>query len=264
MFTLLFKTIRDKRYFILGWSVGLAFLGFVLTSFFPSFNGGQIDELLENLPPALEGLVGNLQDWRELPGYIGSQVFDIRLPIFISILSILLAVSLTVGEEDKGQLRTLISLPISRRKIIAAKWLAIVFICLVASSAPILGVQIGLAAIGESLDPMVLVRLGLFTWLLVTSLATLIFAIGLATGNRALTTGLGIIIAIGSFLMSTFSQAVDWLKDYEWLSIYHYFPATDIAKGTVDWNNAIFYLTLLAISLFLAFLLFPRRDIKAN
>lgn len=264
MFTILLKTIRDKRFFVLGWSVGLAFLGFALTSFFPSFNGGQIDGLLESLPPALEGLVGNLQDWRELPGYIGSQVFDIRLPIFISILSIILAVSLTVGEEDKGQLRTLIALPISRRKIIAGKWLAIVFICLIASIAPIVGVCVGLATIGESLDPMVLVRLGLFTWLLVTSLATLIFSIGLATGNRALTTGLGIIIAIGSFLMSTFSQAVDWLKDYEWLSIYHYFPATDIAKGTVDWSNALFYVSLLIVSLCIVFLVFPRRDIKAS
>ena len=86
MFNLFLKTLRDKRFFILGWSLGLTFLGFAMTSFFPSFSGGQIDGLLETLPPALQGLVGNLQDWRELPGYLGSQIFDIRLPIFVSIL----------------------------------------------------------------------------------------------------------------------------------------------------------------------------------
>lgn len=263
MFNLLFKTFRDKRFFILGWSVGLAFLGFAMISFFPSFDGGQIDELLKSLPPALEGLVGNLADWRELPGYIGSQIFDIRLPIFISILSILLAISLTVSEEDKGQLRTLIALPISRRKIIAGKWLAIVLLCLVASIAPIIGVEVGLLGIHHTIDQMVLVRLGLFTWLLVTSLATLIFGIGLATGSRALTTGLGIILTIGSFLLSTFANAVSWLKDYEWLSLFHYFPATDIAKGTIVWGNAFFYVALLLIALFVAFLFFPRRDVKA-
>lgn len=263
MFALFVKTLRDKRYFILGWSVGLAFLGFVMTSFFPSFDGGQIDQLLKSLPPALSGLVGNLADWRELPGYIGSQVFDIRLPIFISILSILLAISLTVGEEDKGQLRTLIALPISRRKIIFGKWLAILVLCLIASIAPIIGVEVGLVSIHESLDQMVLVRLGLFTWLLVTSLATLIFGIGLASGSRALTTGLGIVLTIGSFLLSTFSSAVDWLKDYDWLSLFHYFPATDIAKGTVEWGNAIFYVVILLVALCIAFLFFPRRDVKA-
>jgi len=263
MFVLLQKTLRDKRFFILGWSLGVAFLGFVMTTFYTSFSGGQIDELLNSLPPALQGLVGNLQDWRELPGYIGSQVFDIRLPIFISILSILLAVGITVAEEDKGQLRTLISLPISRSKIITAKWLAIVIICGVASFATVLGVELGTLVIQKTLDQQVLVRLGLFTWLMSVALATIIFAIGMSTGKRSLTTGIGIIVAIGSFLVSTFAASVEWLKDYEWLSLFHYFPATDIAKGAVEWSNVVMYAAITIIFLALTFVSFPRRDIKS-
>ena len=262
MFNLLRKTLRERRYFILGWSLGLGFLGFAMTTFFTSFSGGQIDGLLTSLPPALQGFIGNLQDWKQLPGYIGSQIFDIRLPIFASILSILLAVGLTVGEEDKGQLRTLVALPISRRKIITAKWLAIVVICLVASLTTVVGIEIGVLVIGETIDQTVLVRLGLFTWLLITALATFIFAVGSASGKRALTTGLGIIVAIGSFLLTTFAQSVSWLKDYEWLSFLHYFPAPAIAKGTVEWGNVLFYLTLILVSLLIAFIFFPRRDIK--
>lgn len=263
MFNLFFKTLRDKRFFILGWSLGLMFLGFAMTTFFPSFSGGQVDELMKNLPPALSGLVGNLQDWRELPGYVGSQIFDIRLPIFVSILSILLAISLTVGEEDKGQLRTLIGLPISRRKIVLAKWSAIVAICFVASLAPVVGIEIGLLAINTTLDQVVLVRLGLFTWLLVTALATLIFAIGIATGKRAPTTAVAIIFAIGSFLLSTFAQAVDWLEKYEIFSFFHYFPAVDIAHGTIEWGNALLYGAVVLVSLTVALLFFPRRDVKS-
>lgn len=263
MFNLFFKTLHDKRFFILGWSLGLAFLGFVMTSFFPSFNGGQIDELLETLPPALQGLVGDLQDWRELPGYLGSQIFDIRLPIFVSILSILLAIGLTVGEEDKGQLRTLISLPISRRGIVFAKWLAMVVICFTASLATVIGVEVGLLVIGETVDQTVLLRLGLFTWLLVTTLATIIFAIGLSTGKRALTTAVAIIVTIGSFLLSTFSQAVEWLEEYEFLSFFHYFPAVDIAKGTIEWGNVVFYAACLLVALLLTWVVFPRRDVKS-
>jgi len=264
MFNLLFKTLRDKRFFILGWALGLGFLGFVMTSFFPSFSGGQIDSLMETLPAALQGLVGSLQDWRELPGYLGSQIFDIRLPIFISILAILLAIGLTVGEEDRGQLRTLIGLPISRRSIIFAKWLAIVIICFIASLATVVGIEVGLLVIGESIDQMVLVRLGLFTWLLVTSLATIIFAVGLATGKRALTTAIAIVLTIGSFLLSTFSQAVDWLADYEYLSFFHYFPAVDIAKGTIEWGNVVFYGVCLVVALVATWIFFPRRDVKAS
>lgn len=262
MLNVFLKTLRDKRFFILGWSLGLLFLGFMMTSFYPSFSGGQIDQLLTSLPPALQGLVGNLQDWRELPGYVGSQLFDIRLPIFISILSMLLAIGLTVGEEDKGQLRTLIGLPVSRRTIAIAKWLAIVFICLVASLATVIGVEIGIATIGKSLDQLVLVRLGLFTWLLVTALATIIYAIGLSTGKRAITTGVAIVVAIGSFLLSTFGQAVSWLADYEKFSFFYYFPAVDIANGTVVWGNIVFYITLIVVGLVATLITFPRRDVK--
>lgn len=263
MFNLIVKTLREKRFFILGWSLGLAFLGFAMTSFYTSFSGGEVDQLMKTLPPALQGLVGDLQDWRNLPGYIGSQVFDIRLPIFISILAILLAVGLTVSEEDKGQLRTLVGLPISRSRIITAKWFAIVLICLVASVATALGVSAGIPTTGETLDPMVLVRLVSLTWLLVTALASIIFAIGLATGKRAVTTSVGIVVTIGSFLLTTFASAVDWLKDYEWLSFLHYFPAVDIAKGTIEWGNVLFYLAVILASLLVAYLFFPRRDIRS-
>ncbi len=264
MFNLYRKTLRDKRFFIMGWSIGLAFLSFTMVAMFTSFSGGAIDELVASLPPAFEGLMGDLQDWKQLSGYIGSQIFDIRLPIFISILSILLAVGLTVAEENSGQLRTLVSLPISRAKIILGKWLAIVTICFIASLATVLGVEIGIPLTGETIDRMVLVRLGLFTWLMVTALATVIFAVGLATGRRSITTSAGIIITIGSFLLTTFAQSVSWLKDYDWLSFLHYFPATDIAKGAVEWSNVMFYVVTIVVSLIIAFVCFPRRDIAAN
>lgn len=264
MFGVFRKTMRDKRFFILGWSIGLAFLGFLMTSFYTSFNGRQIDELLGSMPGALQGLVGDLQDWRTLPGYIGSQVFDIRLPIFIAILSILLAVSITVGEEEKGQLRTLIALPISRRRIIFGKMLAVITICFIASFVTLIGLALGLLVIHETIDPMVLVRLGLFTWLLVSALAAVIFAIGAATGSRAFTTGVGIMLAIGGFLLSTFAQGVDWLADFEWLSLFHYFPAVDIANGVVVWQNMAFYLALTVLSMVVALLCFPHRDVKGS
>lgn len=264
MFNVLFKTLRDKRFFIVGWALGLAFLGFLMVVMFPSFNGGQVDQLMASMPQAMQGLVGDLQDWRELPGYVGSQIFDIRLPIFVSILAILLAVAVSVGEEDKGQLRTLVSLPISRRKIVFAKWLSLVVICFVAALATVIGVELGVLAINESLEYMVLVRLGLFTWLLVTALASVIMALGLATGKRSLTTGVAIIVTIGSFLLTTFAQAVDWLKEYEFLSFFHYFPAVDIAKGIIEWGNAAFYVAVILISLAVAWIFFPRRDIKSS
>ncbi len=264
MFNLIFKTLWDKRYFILGWSLGIMFLSYLMTIFYPTFNDGAIDELATSLPPAFQGLVGDLQALKELPTYLGAQLFDIRLPIFVSILAILLGIGLSVSEEDKGQLRTLIALPFSRTTVVFAKWTAIVVICLVASIAITIGVNIGVLQIGETLDQRVLVDLALATWLLMTAMATIIFSIGLATGSRALTTTVGIILTVGSFILTTFAVSVDWLQDYEWLSILHYFPATEIAKDGLVWQDLVVYGALIVISLTVAVIFFRRRDVKSS
>jgi ABC-2 type transport system permease protein len=260
---LFLKTLYDKRSFIVGWGLGFAALGYFMTIVFPAFhqNSG-MDELIKSLPPALKGFIGNLDNLNSLPTYLGSQLFNVRMPIFISILSIILSIGLTVGEEDKGQLRTLVGLPLSRGKILFDKWLAIVLVCLVATVMAGVGIELGLLSIHETLDIAVLVRLSGMTWLLAVALATLIFGIGLATGKRSLTTGLGVLVAIGSFLLTTFAVSVSWLVPYEKLSILHYFPAPDVAKGTVDITNILVYLTITVVFLVVGLIFFRRRDLR--
>jgi len=260
---LFFKTLYDRRFFIIGWSLGLAFIGYVMTIFYPSLHSsGSISSLVKSLPQAAQGLVGNIDDFNHLATYLGGQLFTIRIPIFVSILSILLAVGLTVTEENKGQLRTLVALPVSRTHILFSKWGAIVLICAVASLAVVVGVDVGAWQIGEALDQTTLLQLVVLMWLLVVALASLIFAVGLATGSRGLTTAIGILVAIGSFLLTTFAAAVSWLKEYEKLSIFHYYPADDIARGTIKAGDILVYTVIIVISLLVAWLLFRRRDLR--
>lgn len=257
------KTLYDKRAFIIGWGLGLGFTGFLLTIFYPAFHQDNgLDQLIKSLPPAFQGLVGSLDNLKELSTYLGSQLFNIRIPIFLSVFTILLAVGLTVGEEEKGQIRTLASLPLSRRSIIFSKWLGIVIICLITSIATVLGIMLGTSVIHETIDIMVLVRLGGVMTLLAIALATMIFGVGLATGKKGLTTAVGVLVAVGSFLLTTFASAVDWLVPYEKFSILHYFPAPDIARGTVDPMNIIVYVGITIVFLVIAFVAFARRDLR--
>jgi ABC-2 type transport system permease protein len=263
MRNLFLKTLHDKRAFIIGWGLGLAFLGYLMTIFYPAFhNTDSIQQLAKSLPPAVKGLLGNLDDFNHLSTYLGSELFNIRVPIFISILAILLAVNLTVAEEDKGQLRTLAAMPLSRVHILLSKWSAIVVICIIAGLATMIGVDVGSMQIGESLDQVVLLRLVGLMVLLVVALATLIMGIGLATGKRGVTTGIGILIAAGSFILTTFAISVDWLKSYEKLSLFHYYPAADIARGTVHVSDILVYAAIIIVALVVAIIFFRRRDLN--
>lgn len=263
MYNLFTKTLYDKRAFIIGWSLGMAFLGFIMMSFYPAFHEDTgLDQLVKNLPSAFQGIVGNLNDLKELPGYIGSQLFDVRIPIFVSMIAIILSVGLTVSEEEKGQLRMLLAMPLSRPHILLSKWLAIVTISFITTVAVIVGMLLGLLAISESLGIDVIIRLGLMTWLLTTCLATIVFSVGIASGRRGLTMALGVLIAIGSFILTTFAKSVDWLEPYEVASLLHYFPAVTIAKSEIALTDVVVYVVIILVSLIVSTLLFRRRDVR--
>jgi ABC-2 type transport system permease protein len=263
MYNLFTKTLYDKRAFIIGWGLGMAVLGFLMMSFYPAFHQDNgLDQLVRNLPTAFQGLIGNLNNLKELPSYIGSQLFEVRIPIFVSMIAIILTVGLTVGEEEKGQLRMLLAMPLSRTYILLSKWLAVVAIGFLTTLAVVIGMSLGLIVIHESLNIAVIARLGLMTWLLTVCLATVVFSVGLASGRRGLTMGIGVLLAAGSFILTTFAKSVEWLQPYEVASLLHYFPATDIAKTGIALSDVVVFAVIIIATLGLSIILFRRRDVR--
>lgn len=263
MFSLFTKTLYDKRSFIFGWGLGMAFIAFLMTVFYPAFHQDNgIGQLIESLPPAFQGLVGDLNNLKEMSTYLGSQLFDIRMPIFLSIFTIILASGLTTTEEEGGQMRTLAAMPISRVGILLSKWFSGVFISLVITLTTAAGIGFGLMVIGESLDIMVLVRLCSMMLLLTVAIFTIVFSIGLISGKKGITTGLGVVITVGSFLLTTFAQSVDWLAPYERFSLLHFFQAPEIAKGTIELGDVAIYGAIIAVFIVVAIITFRRRDLN--
>lgn len=257
------KTLYDKRYFLLGWTLGFMAIAALMTSFYPAMHQeNSINALLANMPPAFKGLVGNLADLTHFDTYIASQLFDIRMPLIAGIMSIILGLGISVADEEKGELRTLLSLPISRTKLLIERWLAMLTIMLVIGLGMVVGIYAVLPFIDiASIEPDILLRLSAMTLLIMITFGTIPFAVGLATGRRALATGLSIIVVIGSFLLSTFGQAVDWLHDYEPLSLLHYFPAADIVKNGIDMKNVVVFAAITIVLLVFSVILFRRRDV---
>jgi ABC-2 type transport system permease protein len=265
MFNLFRKTIYDKRALIIGWAAGMVFFAFVMMIFFPAFRNSGLDQLLASLPPelkALKGLIGDIGALSTTSGYLAGQFFDIRMPMFISVFSVILAVGLSVKDEEDGYIRTLLSLPLSRTKLLFGKLLAIFVICVVMTVSAIVGLYLGALVVNISLDSSVVFNLSLMTLILSICMTTLIYCIGLAISKRSITMGAGIIIGVGSFLLTTFAKSVDWLQPIENISLFHYFPAADIVKNGLGLIDISVYVGISAISIVLAVILFRRRDVR--
>lgn len=258
------KTLYDKRGFMIGWFIAMLLLAMLLASFFPAMRAdGSLDALVASMPPAFEGLIGDLADLKTFDRYIASQLYDIRVPIIAGIMAIILGLGISTREEEDGELRTMLSLPISRGSLLLQKWLAMLVIMAVVGAGLVLGVHVVMPFIDDAaLDWSLSWQLAAVTWLVMCTFGTVTFAIGMATGRRSWAMTIGTTAIIGSFLLSTFAAAVDWLEPYEPWSLLHYFPAVDIAKGDFDWANILVLTSVTLISLLVAWLAFRRRDIN--
>lgn len=254
----------DRRWFMLGWTFG--FIGFaaLMASFYPAMNqDGALDDLVSNMPKAFEGLIGDLAYLKDFPSYLASQLFDIRLPLIAGIMAIILGQALSTSEEERGELRTLLALPISRTKVLLQKWLALVVI----SGVAVLGLGVGIYATvpfiaNATLDGDVFLRLACMTWLLMVAYGTIAYAIGMLTGSKGFATAVSTLIIVGSFILSTFGQAVDWLGAYEKFSLLYYFPAVDIARTGIAGKDVVVLVSVIVVALAVAIIGFRRRDIK--
>jgi ABC-2 type transport system permease protein len=247
----------------LGWTLGLLLLTVLMTTFYPAMHqDGSLDALLKNMPEAFKGLIGNLADLNSFDTYLASQLFDIRLPLIAGIMAIILALGLSTAEEESGELRSLLSLPLSRTKILVEKWLALCTIMAITTLGIVAGVYICMPLVeGVTIEFSTLLSLVAMTWLVMITFGTITLAAGFASGKRSVASALSIFVIIGSFILSTFGQAVDWLSDFEKFSLLHYFPAVEIAKGTTELADVAIFASVTIVLLLVAIIIFRRRDV---
>ena len=256
------KTLYDRRWFLLGWCIAFAALTVLMASFFPAMKVTGLADLVANMPPAFKGLVGDLSLMASFDTYITSQLFDIRLPLISGIMAIILGLGLSSAEEETGELRTIPALPISRTKIVIEKWLAIVVITfdMVIAIVAALYATVPFVDGGNIPFDELLPVVGV-SWLLMVTFGTIPYAAGVVAGRREVAMATGVVVVIGSFILTTFGQAVDWLKDYERLSLLYYFPANETLKSGVNWADVLVLGCITLVLLIAAVGVFRRRDI---
>ena len=257
------KTLYDKRIFMLGWTLGFAVLAALMVSFFPAMRqDGTIDALVANMPDAFQGLIGDLALLTSFDTCLAAQLFDIRMPLIAGIMAIVLGLGLSVTDEEKGELRTILSLPVGRTKLLFEKWFAMVTIMAVTLVGLVVGIYLTMPFIeGAEITNEALLRLVGMTGLVMVTFGTIPFAIGMASGRRGMATSLSVLAVIGSFLLTTFGAMVEWLADFERLSLLHYFPATDIVRSGAEASDIAVLGGLTSGLLLVAYLRFRSRDV---
>lgn len=257
------KMLYDKRWFILAWVVGLAFMAWFVGIFYETF--GQSDVLnqqLKDLPPSMRSIAGVSDNFNTVPGYYGAQIFGKTMPIIAAILGITLGTAIAT-EEENGTLQTLLAAPLSRTKIFVSKATAAILAYAVICLGLIAGLYLSLWQQGLSLDSWGVAQGLLNIWLFASFFFSLTYAIGAIWGKRSLAIAVGSLTAVAGYLLNTMASGVEALKPYDILSAYHYYGSENVLEKGLHLGNFGLLALFSVVLLIIGGVVFARRNIAA-
>jgi ABC-2 type transport system permease protein len=255
------KTIYDKRWVILAWSLGAFAMNLLITWIFPDFKNPQLVEVFKNLPESLQAFSGSL-DIGTIDKYLDSQVFFNNGSFIFWILGISMGVNLLATDEDKGTLETTLSTKISRNRLYIEKFVAMLLIFLIVNIAGTLAIWVGLQIINESVSVLRLVQATLMLFVFTSLLGAFSFSVGALSGRKNLAIGIPTLTLVIMFLVYTFSQTVDWMKNWDKFTWnYYYANGQTVLKGISYWDLSVLIISF-AVFFAIGIILFNKRDLR--
>lgn len=258
------KTLRDLRWQLIGWSLAIIGVVYLTMVLYPSFSQNGIENIINSVPDSLKSFIGNVDDFKTIPGFIGQQIFGPNLYIVSLFMSILIYLSISANEESDGRLQNLLTFPVSRTSVYFQKYLAASTIVILASSSAALGLWLGLVSINETAD---LARLwqsvGCFA-LINLAYGALVFGAAFFSGNRSLTVVIASAYTAASLLVTSLAPAVKNLDTISKGSLLHYYNNPQIMTNGIDGAHVVVLLTFITMAVFVGWFGFSRRNVYTN
>ncbi len=239
-------------------AVGLIAVMLAVGALFPAV-GHTIGKL--NVPSSVSNLLGG-GDYGTITGWFRSEIAAIYGPLVIGALAITGASAATAGEEEDRILGLVLSYPVRRSRLIAAKAVAIAGIVLVIALATWVGLIAGVAVGGGGITLGHITALALQLAFFGFATGALALAIGAGTGRRTLATGVAAAVGVLGWLVNSFAPLVSGLGWLKYLSPFYYYAGQDPLSQGVDVRGLV-VLGALALALTaVAMAGIERRDLR--
>ncbi|HUG86805.1 MAG TPA: ABC transporter permease subunit, partial [Euzebya sp.] len=166
------------------------------------------------------------------------------------------------GEEGDGTLELLVVQPLSRRAIavdkVVATWVSLAVLVLL--QMVLLLVMLQAVGLDFALGDVVAASLGLY--LLAAMFGMLAFAVGAATGGRALAVGVAAAVAAGLFVLSGLGALVPALETMADYSPFARFDGTVVLDQGLDVATAVAFGLIAVLLVAVGVVAFDRRDLS--
>lgn len=237
--------LYNRRRSTLWYAVGMALYMLAIVVLYPSFKDStELNKLTEGDSPlaALFGATGTLTS---PAGWIDVNAWANFLPLIMLLLTIGYGAGAIAGQNEDGTLGLIVVLPLSRRRILVGKALAMVVQALILALAVAACVSVG-RAFQVTLDPWHVATATLAVLLLGLDLGLIALGLGAATGSRASAIGITSALAAVFYLISSLAPVVGWIHALRFASLFYWAVGNEqLSRGAGPASLAV----LLAVAL---------------
>ncbi len=216
-----------------------------------------------SLPENLMAMFGGA-DMSTPEGWYQTETLGLMAPIAVVLVAANIGAKALAGEEQRRTMGLLLANPIPRSRVVLEKAFAMLLQALVVGFATFAGIAGGSLVAGLGMSIPNIAATSLLVTLLGVMFGAVALALSAATGNvRTAVMGtvgvVGVSYAVNAILSISESFA-PWLR----LSPFHWYLGSDPLVNGMSWSDAALFLTITAILIASAVVLFDRRDLRRS
>ncbi|HEX6458635.1 MAG TPA: hypothetical protein VF032_06945 [Thermoleophilaceae bacterium] len=249
--------LRGKLRTLLAWGGSLGALGAFEVAIYPSVQDS-IEKVIKSYPAALKDAFG-VEGMNTVEGYLHAEMFSLIVPLAMAYVAVRLVTQAVLAAEERGQLDTILTLPLSRRVFVAGAYVVSALVCagileivallaFVAGRAAGTGISLGLVFAGS-----------MGVWPLTLFAAGVAAFAGGFLHRSAPATGIAMGTIVGMYALDLAGQLASALEPVRWASVFRYYDAP-LRHGI----NPLYFFAVAAVGVGLAVvgaLIFDRRDV---
>jgi ABC-2 type transport system permease protein len=205
-------------------------------------------------PPAGLSTVGGYVEWRSFGG----------LPILFAVWALVAGSGATRGDEERGVVEAVLASGITRSRWLASRVIGYAAMALIAALAGGLGLVVGVAGGGESINLGLVVEICVALAALGLSCYSLTVLVAQVAGPRVATAAAGAVL-LALFLVNRLSQTFTWLTSWRWISPFYYYELNQplAPGGAFDGRATLTLLGIAMVGAAVAAVAFEWRDLGA-
>ena len=260
------KELRDRRISLFWWGISFFLLALMIGSVFPTIQktGAGFQSYIENLPDAFKAafMIEKVVDLTSAKGFLNAELFSMMIPVMLIIFAVGFGSGAIAGEEEAGTLDLLLANPLSRRRVLLEKFVAMVLGTGLLGFVLWISLVITVAAFDMNIGAGPLAAATVSSILISLTFGVIALALGAATGRKGLAIGAAIGLTTASYLLNVLAKSVESLKNYDKLSLFYYQVNADPLNNGLRLGDVAVFVGVISVFLIIAFLGFQRRDLS--